>query len=82
MLEIVEVSFLAGTSAKNISQIISWFTSQRVSNTTIAGISGSFLRYDLEIDDITDSYNRDWTRISRVYRKSPDNYDWNSTYWL
>ncbi|MBE6403779.1 MAG: hypothetical protein E7039_08680 [Lentisphaerae bacterium] len=82
VLEIVEVSFLAGTSAKNISQIISWFTSQRVSNTTIAGISGSFLRYDLEIDDITDSYNRDWTRISRVYRKSPDNYDWNSTYWL
>ena len=82
LLEIVEVTFLAGTSANNISQITSWFTSQRVSNTTIAGISGCFLRYDLEIDDITDSYNRDWTRISRVYRKSPGNYDWNPAYWL
>ena len=82
LLEIVEVSFLSGTSANNISQIISWFTNQRVSNTVIAGISGCFLRYDLEIDDITDSYGRDWTRISRVYRKSPDNYDWNSSYWI
>ena len=82
LLEIVEVTFQSGTSAGNISQITSWFTGQRVSNTVIAGISGSFLRYDLEIDDITDSYNRDWTRISRIYRKAPDNYTWNATYWI
>ncbi len=82
LLEIVEVSFLSGTSAQNISQIISWFTSQRVINTTIAGITGSYLRYDLEIDDITDSYDREWTRISKVYRKAPGAYNWNATYWV
>ena len=82
LLEIMEISFLAGTSANHISQISSWFTGQRVSNTTIAGISGCFLRYDLNIDDITDSYDRDWTRITRVYRKSPANYDWNPQYWI
>ena len=82
LLEIVEVSFLSGTSAKNISQIVSWFTAQRVITATIAGISGCFLRYDLEVDDITDSYGREWTRISKVYRKSPANYNWNPTYWI
>ncbi len=82
LLEIVEVSYLSGTSAKNISQIVSWFNGQRVINTTLAGISGCFLRYDLEVDDITDSRNRDWTRISKIYRKSPSNYNWNSNYWI
>ena len=82
LLEIVEVSFLDGTSAKNISQIVSWFTAQRVITTTIAGITGCFLRYDLEVDDITDSYGREWTRISKVYRKSPAAYTWNSNYWI
>ncbi|MBO5923252.1 MAG: hypothetical protein J6Q81_01935, partial [Lentisphaeria bacterium] len=82
LLEIVEVSYLSGTSSKNISQIVSWFTGQRVINTSLAGISGCFLRYDLEVDDITDSRDRDWTRISRIYRKSPNNYDWNTNYWI
>ena len=82
LLEIVEVSYLSGTSSKNISQIVSWFTSQRIITTTLAGISGCFLRYDLEVDDVTDSRKRDWTRISRIYRKSPGSYDWNSNYWI
>ena len=82
LLEIVEVSYLSGTSAKNISSIVSWFTNSRVITTTIAGISGCFLRYDLDVDDITDSYDREWTRIKKVYRKSPDAHTWNSTYWI
>ena len=82
VLEVMEVSFLAGTSVNHLNQISSWFTGQRVANTTIAGISGCFLRYDLDIDDICDSYGRDWTRIVRVYRKSPGSYNWNPNYWV
>lgn len=82
LLEIVEVSFLSGTSRDNIKDICSWFNSQRVENTTLAGISGCFLRYDLDVDDMLDSRNRQWTRITRVYRKSPDGFSWNSNYWI
>lgn len=81
LLEIVEISYLRGTSGENIQTVTSWFNSQRVENKTLAGISGNFLRYDLEIQDITDSRDRSWTKISQTYRLAPANLQWNSTYW-
>ena len=82
LLEILEVSYLEGTSQSNIRTICSWFTGQRITSTSLAGVSGNFLRYDLEVDDMTDSRNRKWTRITKVYRKSPANYTWNAQYWV
>jgi len=82
LLEILEVSYLEGTSQSNIRTICSWFTGQRITSTSLAGVSGNFLRYDLEVDDMTDSRNRKWTRITKVYRKSPANYNWNAQYWV
>ena len=82
LLEIVEVTYLHGTSAKNLEDITPWFTESRISSSEIAGVSGSFLRYDLDVDDITDNRGREWTRITKVYRKAPENYTWNSNYWV
>ncbi len=82
VLEVVEVSYLSGTSADNIAVVCSWFNSSRVVSMTIAGVSGSFLRYDLEIRDMRDSRDRQWTKISKVYRQSPSGYDWNKQYWI
>ena len=81
LLEVVEVSYLRGTSGENIQTVVNWFQSQRIENKTIAGISGNFLRYDLEVQDITDSRDRPWTKISQTYRLAPENLQWNSTYW-
>lgn len=82
LLEIVEVSYLNGTSSENLSQITSWFTGNRVSSETLAGITGSFLRYDLDVDDITDKRNRKFTRISKIYRLAPSSYSWNHSFWV
>jgi hypothetical protein len=82
LLEILEVSYLKGPSKDNIQSVSSWFTAQRISNATLAGISGNYLRSDLKVDDITDSCHRKWTRITKVYRKSPANHTWNPQYWI
>jgi len=82
MLEIVEVTYLKGVSSKNMDSIVSWFTGGRVSNTTLIGITGSFLRYDLDVDDVIDSRDRKWTRITKAYRLAPGGFDWSPTYWI
>jgi len=82
LLEIVEVTFLSGTSAENLEDITGWFTESRISSSSLAGVSGSFLRYDLDVDDVTDYRGREWTRITKVYRKAPGNYSWNQNYWV
>jgi hypothetical protein len=48
----------------------------------LAGSSGNFLRYDIDVDDITDSRDRRWTRITQIYRLPPMGYRWNSYYWI
>ena len=82
VLEITEVSYLKGTSGENMTEAVTWFTGSRVENLTIAGITGNFLRSDLDVDDLTDSYDREWTRITKVYRLAPANYTWNNNYWI
>ena len=82
LLEIVEVSYLNGTSSENLSQITSWFTQNRVSTETLAGVTGSFLRYDLDVDDITDKRDRKFTRINKIYRLAPSSYSWNPAFWI
>ena len=82
VLEITEVSYLKGTSGENMTEAVTWFTGSRVENLTIAGITGNFLRSDLDVDDLTDSNDREWTRITKVYRLAPANYTWNNNYWI
>ena len=82
LLEIVEISYLEGPSGKNIKQVADWFNMQRTEDCVIAGITGNFLRYDLDVKDITDSRDRQWTRIAQTYRLAPGGYSWNSNYWV
>jgi len=82
LLEVVEVSYLAGTSSENLASIANWLTAQRVENLTLAKIPGNYLRYDMEVDDVTDSRERQWTKITKVYRMAPAAYNWNSNYWI
>ena len=37
---------------------------------------------DMEVDDVTDSRERQWTKITKVYRMAPAAYNWNSNYWI
>lgn len=82
LLEIVEVTYCRGVSSENLESIVPWFTGSRVADTTLAGIKGNFLRYNLDVDDVTDNQERKWTRISKVYRLAPAGYNWNKAYWI
>lgn len=82
LLEIAEISYLSGPSGENIQAAAGWFNAQRIEDCTLAGISGNFLRYDIDVDDITDSRDRRWTRITQIYRLAPMGYRWNSYYWI
>ena len=82
LLEIVEVTYRRGNSGEHLSEIAEWFTSQRISSEPISNISGSFLRYDLDVDDMTDKKGNNWTRIQKIYRLAPENMSWNNQYWL
>ena len=82
LLEIVEVTYRQGNSGEHLSEIAEWFTSQRISSEPISNISGSFLRYDLDVDDMTDKKGNNWTRIQKIYRLAPENMSWNNQYWL
>ncbi len=82
VLEIVEVSYLAGNSGENIAEAAMWFAGPKVETLTLAGITGNFLHSDLDVDDVFDSYDREWTRIRKVYRLAPANHTWNIHYWI
>ncbi len=82
LLEVVEISYLSGRSSGHISTIAGWLVGGRVDNSTLAGVSGSWLKVDLDVDDVTDSRDRHWTKISKVYRRAPRGYSWNGNYWV
>ena len=82
VLEIVAVNYLSGPSGNNLDVIRNWLNTARVVRATLGGITDNWLKIDLDVDDITDSRDRRWTRISKIYRRPPASYDWNGNYWI
>ncbi len=82
LLEVVAVNYLAGPSGRNLSTIRNWLAGAKVVRATLAGITGNWLKVDLNVDDLTDSRDRRWTRITKIYRQPPAQYEWNSLFWV
>lgn len=81
ILEVVEVSYQRGSSTENLFAYTDFF-SNRTFLGYVGNIYGSFLCHDLDIDDVTDSRNREFTRITKIYRLAPVNRQWNQFYWI
>lgn len=75
-----ESSYVPGGAAAAIPGMVRW-ADTRVFQGTVGGCSGSFLRADMDCEELLDNSGNRWTKISRSWQRAPEGRSWNASYW-
>lgn len=76
-----ETTHRSGGMSRNIDYLLEWGTAERVFDGKIGGCNGSYLRVDMEAEEIADNCGKRWTRFVGNWQLAPAGYTWNTAYW-
>lgn len=78
---ITEVRHRSGDLARNLKYLVNWGKNGRIYSGSVGGVSGSFLKIDLDSAEVYDNRGREWTRFTAKYQMAPNSLSWNPQYW-
>ncbi len=79
LLEVTE--YRRGGMSRHIDRLLEWSASDRVLDGEVGGCDGSYLRVDMEAEEVFDNSGRRWTKFTGSYQRAPGDYQWNPQYW-
>jgi hypothetical protein len=76
---VTKATFKKGRSKAHVRMNLDWSMTPRIES-SVAGISGSWLKQSFDTEELFDNEGKRWTKIIRSYLHSPAGFSWNSNY--